>query len=359
METEIDSVISLLNPKPRTTAIRSRVIRNLKPPKRPDTNSVCKDDGVGTTLIEEVKEFYREVDTHMGLERPELTWMPRTFTKLPKKTQLTLGHKRFLEFRPYVDPMTSRPTLGPDRGYYYKMQNSGVPLVRCILEDNGFLEAPPGSTTWTFMWHGGSVKPGLYQSLSKYQKINHFPRSHEMTRKDLMYNNLARMATLHGPKNFGFVPKTFIMPGEAGELEYEMSSRTRTWIVKPANSSQGKGIFLTSKFLEVRSRQVPRREMVVSEYIDNPLLIDGLKFDLRIYAAITSVNPLRIYMYKEGLVRFATEKFNKKGSSRLMHLTNYSLNKFSEAFVANTDANQDDVGNKWSLTALNDSLKNM
>lgn len=92
--------------------------------------------------------------------------------------------------------------------------------------------------------------------------------------------------------------------------------------------------------------------MVVSEYIDNPLLINGLKFDLRIYAAITCVNPLRIYMYKEGLVRFATEKFTKKGTSRLMHLTNYSLNKFSEAFVSNTDASQDDVGNKWSLSAL-------
>jgi tubulin polyglutamylase TTLL5 len=97
--------------------------------------------------------------------------------------------------------------------------------------------------------------------------------------------------------------------------------------------------------------------MVVSEYIDNPLLIDGLKFDLRIYAAITSVDPLRIYMYKEGLVRFATEKFSKKGTSRLMHLTNYSLNKFSEAFVSNTDAAHDDIGNKWSLTALKRLLK--
>lgn len=46
--------------------------------------------------------------------------------------------------------------------------------------------------------------------------------------------------------------------------------------------------------------------MVASEYIDNPLLIDGFKFDLRVYVALVSINPLRIYMYEDGLVRFAT-----------------------------------------------------
>ena len=45
------------------------------------------------------------------------------------------------------------------------------------------------------------------------------------------------------------------------------------------------------------------------EYIDNPLTFNGFKFDLRIYVAITSVNPLRIYIYEEGLTRFATCKY--------------------------------------------------
>jgi tubulin polyglutamylase TTLL5 len=50
--------------------------------------------------------------------------------------------------------------------------------------------------------------------------------------------------------------------------------------------------------------------MIASEYIANPLLIDDYKFDLRVYVAITSINPLRIYMYEEGLTRFATVKYN-------------------------------------------------
>ena len=49
---------------------------------------------------------------------------------------------------------------------------------------------------------------------------------------------------------------------------------------------------------------------ILSEYISNPYLINGLKFDLRIYVCITCINPLRIYVYNECLVRFATQKYS-------------------------------------------------
>lgn len=56
--------------------------------------------------------------------------------------------------------------------------------------------------------------------------------------------------------------------------------------------------------------------MVVCHYISNPLLINDLKFDLRIYVLLTSINPLKIFIYEEGLVRFATQAYNTDKSQQ-------------------------------------------
>ena len=72
---------------------------------------------------------------------------------------------------------------------------------------------------------------------------------------------------------------------------------------------------------------------------------------------MTSVDPLRMYLFEEGLVRFSTHKYTLRNlKCRYAHLTNYSLNKKSRHFVSNDDPEKDDVGSKWSLRALWDYL---
>ena len=63
---------------------------------------------------------------------------------------------------------------------------------------------------------------------------------------------------------------------------------------------------------------------------------------------------MRVYIYKEGLARFASESYSTKAakSNQYMHLTNYSINKKNDAFVMNENIEHDDVGFKWSLTAF-------
>ena len=254
---------------------------------------------------------------------------------------------KFLIFRPVL--LAERPLTHPNTGYMFRFLGNEVKLIRWIFEDNGFRE---GKSNWLVGWSNSAMRSQVYQNLGPRQKVNHFPRSHEITKKDNLFKNISKMQSLHGKRHYSFIPETFVLPNESCLLSEEMDKDSETlWIVKPAGSSQGKGIFLTNRMNEVPFGQA----MVASRYIANPLLINGLKFDLRIYVAVTSMDPLRVYVYKEGIARFATEPYDLANyRNRFVHLTNYSLNKYSPNFV---DLNEDGKGFKWTLTALKSFLE--
>lgn len=135
-----------------------------------------------------------------------------------------------------------------------------------------------------------------------------------------------------GIKHFDFVPQTFVMPAEYKELCSTHNRVKGPWIVKPVASSRGRGIFIVEN-----PSQVPLEEpVVVAKYISKPLLVHGHKCDLRLYIAVTSFDPLLVYIYEEGLVRFATVKYDtshKELWNPCMHLCNYSINKYHSDYI--------------------------
>jgi tubulin polyglutamylase TTLL6/13 len=98
---------------------------------------------------------------------------------------------------------------------------------------------------------------------------------------------------------------------------------------------------------------ITEEHCVVQIYIDKPFLMEKMKFDLRLYVLVIGVNPLRIYLSKEGLARLSTKMYDEVNEDNLedmmMHLTNYSINKNSNKFVPNKAAIVDSVGHKRSL----------
>ncbi|MEQ2179775.1 Tubulin polyglutamylase ttll4, partial [Goodea atripinnis] len=115
-------------------------------------------------------------------------------------------------------------------------------------------------------------------------------------------------------------------------------------------SARGIGIQVIHKW-----SQLPRkRPLLVQKYLHKPYLIGGNKFDLRIYVYVTSYDPLRIYMFSDGLVRFASCKYSssmKTLNNKFMHLTNYSVNKKNSEYQTNSD-DKACHGHKWALKAL-------
>ena len=69
----------------------------------------------------------------------------------------------------------------------------------------------------------------------------------------------------------------------------------------------GREIVLTNKWDYIRRNLKHEKGLVVQSYIDRPLLIGGLKWDMRIYVLLENLHPLRAYLFQEGLARFATE----------------------------------------------------
>ena len=58
------------------------------------------------------------------------------------------------------------------------------------------------------------------------------------------------------------------------------------------------------------------------------MLIDGYKFDMRIYVLLTSIKPLEVFIFKEGFARLSTEKYDLSPDeldNKLIHLTNFSI----------------------------------
>jgi len=161
-------------------------------------------------------------------------------------------------------------------------------------------------------------------------------------------------------EGFNFLPETYVLPKQLDEFKAVYEKTNHIWIVKPNASSQGRGIFLLRNLDELPNGE--NDVSVISRYVDNPLLIQGLKFDLRVYVLVTSFEPLRAYVYREGLVRFASSPYStedKHLKDAYRHLTNYSINKKSENFVENQRAAQDNVGHKWSFSAFNRHLKHV
>ena len=65
--------------------------------------------------------------------------------------------------------------------------------------------------------------------------------------------------------------------------------------------------------------------MIVQEYVDKPLLVDGYKSDLRIYVLVTSCDPLRVFLYNDGLLRMSTEKYVAPHESNMVSTVGFIL----------------------------------
>jgi tubulin polyglutamylase TTLL6/13 len=215
---------------------------------------------------------------------------------------------------------------------------TNYPAIRTCVEEMGYVITESCRKNVLF-WCDQAATSDFITTLQPWQLYNHFPGMWAIARKADMIRNLESMQRL-SPGSYDFYPRSFILPGNYQDLRSywtranQIKQRKRTFVIKPDRGSLGRGILLIQDPESISSYS----ELAIAQKYISPFLVDNLKFDLRIYALITSIDPLRIYIHREGMARFCTEPYEEPNSTNLdnlfAHLTNYSLNKKNENFTA-------------------------
>ncbi|KAG8230990.1 hypothetical protein J437_LFUL003948, partial [Ladona fulva] len=158
-----------------------------------------------------------------------------------------------------------------------------------VLKDN--------DSNWDVIWSHEYPFQELkadFLNLKPHQKVNHFPGSGYITNK-------VSLAT----SDVAFIPKSFKIPDDKKKLTDFANRNPEAMFVQKSNSHRG------IEVKKINSLDLVDSGSFVQEYVKNPLLIDGHKFDVGVYTILTSIEPLRVYSYKgDALFRFCTEKYN-------------------------------------------------
>jgi tubulin polyglutamylase TTLL1 len=251
-------------------------------------------------------------------------------------------------------------------------------VVTWNFERRGWLKTD--GDDWNIYWASKVSVKALFNPengvrLVDGQYVNHFPNHYELTRKDLMVKNIKRykrdvVATSTDATSLDFLPTTYTLPADYSLFVEEFRRNPNTmWIMKPSSKAQGKGIFIVNKLSQTKkwatqnqrwaapnasaasgstSTPAVKEGYVVSRYIENPLLIGGKKFDLRMYVLVLSYRPLQALVHREGFARFCNVKYSADVDAMdnpFVHLTNVAVQKNNEEYNSNH-------GGKWNIKNL-------
>lgn len=194
----------------------------------------------------------------------------------------------------------------------------------------------------------------LIKKNSTFMKLNNFKKfyrfyGYEVLMKDTLYMSYLEMKKEFG-KDYNYMPETYHFPMDRYAIidkfrDYKLNLDD-LWLVKPTHMMGGIGIKILKSL-----KTIHRKEFLITKYITNLDLINGKKYDFRLYILVTGLKPLRIYFNQDGLVRIASKKFSldrKSIKNRYVHLTNTGVNSGSKDFIKPNNYTNEEA-NIWNL----------
>ena len=115
--------------------------------------------------------------------------------------------------------------------------------------------------------------------------------------------------------------------------QYVLEGSKNVWIVKPGGLSRGRGVHCIDQLNDILSNVKPCNQTIIQKYIENPLVINGRKFDIRQWVLVTDLNPLTVWLFETPYVRFGAENYHIDDFKNVFsQLTGNSIAKHSDKF---------------------------
>lgn len=179
---------------------------------------------------------------------------------------------------------------------------------------------------WSLNWTFGLHQANEYAAARSDQRLNHFPGIVTQHSKDELAFFLERARQRAG-SDFGFSPRTFSMPHQFEAWQAAAATDpTAIWIRKPKRGAKGFGVQVITDV----SAEVADPTCIIQRYIENPLVVPEYphKHIIRVYVAVTSLDPLIAYVHPRTFVRFTSRPFGLSPdelADPIRHITNPSV----------------------------------
>jgi len=138
-------------------------------------------------------------------------------------------------------------------------------------------------------------------------------------------------------------------------FQLKMDGTRNVWIVKPGHGSRGRGIKCFDDLIGIIKYATSRKKSaIVQKYVENCLLLDDKKFDIRAWVLVSNWNPLTLWMF-EPYVRLCTDDHSLEPSSldnKFAHLCNRCVQEHSDEY----EEEDGEGGTMWSVATLTDYL---
>ncbi|ROL46845.1 Protein polyglycylase TTLL10 [Anabarilius grahami] len=264
-------------------------------------------------------------------------WRQQLFKRETEQNQLSISFvERDRDKRP-EDPRGPGP-------FFYFGGNNGASIVVSYCEGRGWQRIfDKTRTDYKLKWCE-TKSPATYNSFKAGgQLLYQIPNNNVLTTKIGLLNSLREYDRVSSKVNYGCGNSESLINVKLMWPLGICNDKSGMWICKPTGLNQGRGIFLLrmpediiafrERLQNTIEKQSNRRSpfnmpqaLIVQQYIQNPLLLKGRKFDVRSYFLIACTSPYMVF-FRHGYVRLTCNLYDPNSDNITAHLTNQYMQK--------------------------------